>query len=96
MVDTAIVGLALKDEKNLETALRIGKNFDEIRHDVMRTFLRCVRDGLKEWAKKNNEEWEVVETWPGGNWIEQPRTEMAASSSTQESLACRGGRGVSG
>ena len=72
MVDTAIVGLALKDEKNLEAALRIGKNFDEIRHDVMRTFLRCVRDGLKEWVKKNDEEWEVVETWPGGNWIEQP------------------------
>jgi hypothetical protein len=72
MTDTAIVGLALKDEKNLEAALRIGKNFDEIRQDVMRTFLTCVRDGLKEWAKKNDEEWEVVETWPGGNWIEQP------------------------
>jgi hypothetical protein len=34
MADTAIVGLALKDQQNLEAALRIGKNFDEIRRNV--------------------------------------------------------------
>jgi hypothetical protein len=71
MVDAAIVELALKDQPNLEAALRIGKNFDEIRRNVASTFLRCVQDGLEEWARPNGEDWEVVAEWPGGNWIKR-------------------------
>jgi hypothetical protein len=71
MVDAAIVELALKDQPNLEAALRIGKNFDEIRRNVASTFLRCVQDGLEEWARANGEDWEVVAEWPGGNWIKR-------------------------
>ncbi len=72
MADTAIVGLALKDEKTLEAALRIGENFVEIRRNVMREFLKCVQGRLEELAQKKEEDWEVTVKWPGGNWIEQP------------------------
>jgi PD-(D/E)XK nuclease superfamily len=71
MVDAAIVGLALKDQQNLEAALRIGKNFDEIRRNVANTFLRCVQDGVEGWARQQGEDWELVMTWPGGNWTER-------------------------
>ena len=46
MVDAAIVELALKDQPNLEAALRIGKNFDAIRRKVASKFLSCVQKGL--------------------------------------------------
>jgi hypothetical protein len=72
MIDTAIVGLALKDRQNLVAALRIGKSADEIRRKVLSTFLKRVQDGLKEWVRQQDEDWEVVVTWPGGDWIEQP------------------------
>ena len=72
MADAAIVGLAIKDEKNLEAALRIGASFDEIRYNVARRLLRCVQDGLEEWARQQDNDWEVVTTWPGGNWVERP------------------------
>jgi hypothetical protein len=73
MADTAIVGLALRDKQHLEAALRIGEEVNEIKHKVMSTLLRCVQDGLKEWAdRQDNEDWEVVVTWKGGNWIERP------------------------
>jgi hypothetical protein len=72
MADTAIVGLALKDQQNLEAALRIGKSLDDIRRNVASTFLRCVQDGLEGWARQQGEDWELVVTWPGGNWTERP------------------------
>jgi len=72
MVDTAIVGLALSDQKNLEAALRIGEAREDIKGDVARGFLEGVKDGLESFARQQSEEWEVVETWPAGNWIEKP------------------------
>src|SRR5262249_49215610 len=72
MADAAIVGLALRDKQNLEAALRIGEKFDEIRHNVWSPVLRCVQDGLKEWARQQDGDWEVKATWEFGNWIEQP------------------------
>ena len=64
MVDAAIVELALKDQPNLEAALRIGKNFDAIRRKVASKFLSCVQKGLEEWARQQGGDWEVVMTWP--------------------------------
>jgi hypothetical protein len=72
VVDAVIVGLALKDQQNLEAALRIGKSFNEIRRSVACTFLRCVQEGLEGWARQQGEDWELVVRWPGGNWVEQP------------------------
>jgi hypothetical protein len=72
MIDTAIIGLALKDQQNLEAALRISKSTNEIRRKVLSTFLKHVQTGLQEWVRKQDKDWEVVAKWPGGNWIEQP------------------------
>ncbi len=72
MVDTAIVGLALKDENNLEAALRIGENFIAIRSGVVTAFLECILVHLEEWVQKHGEDWEVRLKWRVGNWIERP------------------------
>ena len=72
MGDAAIVGLALKDGKNLEAALRIGDSLEEIRLHVVSAFLASIQDRLKEWARNRGEEWEVRSNWNGKNWIERP------------------------
>jgi hypothetical protein len=76
MVNAAIVELALRDEQNLEAALRIGESLVAIRLKIATNLLRCVYDGLKGWAQHQDAGWEVVESWPGGNWIEQPDQAM--------------------
>jgi len=73
MIDTAIVGLALKDQQNLEAALRIGKSTDDIRRQVLSALLKHVQTGLQDWSKKQDKDWEVVAKWPGGNWVEEPK-----------------------
>src|SRR5271166_3477529 len=72
MVDTAIIGLALKDENHLEAALRVGENFIEIRRSVVTAFLGCILVHLEEWVQKHGEDWEVRVKWRVGNWIERP------------------------
>lgn len=72
MTDTAIIGLALRNQSNLEAALRIGENFREIRLAVVRSFLVSFRDRLREWSIAAGEGWQVVEERPAGNWVEQP------------------------
>jgi hypothetical protein len=72
MADTAIVGLALRDPKNLDAALRIGENYGEIKRVVVKNFLQFIYDGLQAWAKERGEDWEVLTTWPSGSWIDKP------------------------
>jgi hypothetical protein len=43
MIDTEIVGLALKDQQNFEAALRIGKSTIQIRRTVLSHFLRLFK-----------------------------------------------------
>jgi hypothetical protein len=49
MIDTEIVGLAFKDQQNLEAALRIGNSTGEIRRRVISTF--AYRSGLRNRIK---------------------------------------------
>ena len=72
MADTAVIALAQFNDQNLEAALRIGENFDAIRHNVARAFLICIQDRLKTWAEQNGEDWEILADWRGRNWIERP------------------------
>ena len=72
MVDTAIVGLALKDSQNLEAALRIGDSAAAIRRPVWIAFLKRVQAGLEEWVRQQGGDWEVRVTWAGGDWTVAP------------------------
>ena len=72
MADAAIVSFALKSRENFEAAWRIAENFETIRFRVLSSFLLSIRDRLERWVQDNGTEWELLASWPGGDWSRKP------------------------
>jgi len=72
MTGNAIVALALRSIDNLDAALRIGDQFQQIRQRVAVAILSNVNRRLEQWVQQNSGDWELNSTWPGGNWIMTP------------------------
>ena len=68
MADAAIVSFALKSRDNLEAAWRIAENSKTIRSSVMSPFLLSIRDHLEGWLQTSGAEWELLASWPTGDW----------------------------
>jgi hypothetical protein len=75
MADAAIISLALTNKQNLEGALRISANAEDIRNGVLRPFLHAVETGLTHLADEKGPDWEVRGLrgdWPKGQWSDNP------------------------
>jgi hypothetical protein len=72
MTGDAIVDLALRSIDNLDAALRIGDQYLRIRERVVVAILTDVQRRLGQWVQLNARDWELNDTWPGGNWIKTP------------------------
>lgn len=72
MTGDAIVDFALRTIGNLDAALRIGDQSQRIRERVAVAILTNVQRRLRQWIQPNAGDWELVDTWPGGNWIRTP------------------------
>lgn len=72
MAGDAIIELALRSMNNLDAALRIGEQCQNIRKNVAASVLSSVCAGLEQWVQHESEDWELKSRWPGGDWIASP------------------------
>ncbi len=72
MTDAGIVELAIFSEDNLQGALLIAKNGDDIRNRVIRNLLRTIETSLSQLVQQKGLDWELVVDWKIGRWSEQP------------------------
>jgi hypothetical protein len=72
MTDAGIVNLALFNRDNLQGALLIAKNGDEIRNRVIRELLTDIETRLLQLVHQRGADWELVVDWKGGRWSETP------------------------
>jgi hypothetical protein len=72
MTDAGIVDLALSNIDNLQGALSIVKNGDEIRYRVIGNLLRDVETSLSQLVQQSGSDWELVVKWEMGIWSEKP------------------------
>ena len=73
MVDQHIIDISVESQESLEAALRIGRNYNDVKQEVVRRALQGTVDLAKAWAEQRRTEgWEVITDWKKGSWIASP------------------------